>query len=157
MSGKRSVKIDWFGDELQKAIDDAKEPALWAAGQILKRDAQANAPTNTGRLKESAFVATSERNDYRKGKRDRKRIPVPAKDGVIVGFGVWYSNLLEDTGAKAHKIPRKNRKILKIEGRYYSSANHSGFKRKPFLAPALEQNKDRIGQEVARVIAGKID
>lgn len=157
MAKRSSVQIDWFGDDLKKAIDDSGEPALWAAGQALKREAVGIAPYKTGALKRSAFVKTADRTDYVKGRRDKRKLPTPNDKSVIVGFAAWYGNLLEDSGAKAHRIPRKNRKILKIQGKHYSSVNHPGMKRDPFLAKAMESMKTTLAQEIISKIGDGVE
>jgi len=161
--GRKSFKLDWFGDDLTRAVDSAGEPALWAAGQVLKREARERAPVKTGEMRNSMYVETTQRTDYRKGKRDRRygRLRPKSEKIVLVAAAAWYSNLLEDSGAVAHVIPRKRRngqKVLYIPGiGYRTSANHPGMKRKPFLSEALEANRERIGQEVAKVVKAKID
>lgn len=158
--GSKAVKIDWFGNDLKRAVDRAGEPALWAAGQVLKREARERAAVKTGAMKESLYVETTQRTDYKKGKRDRRdgRLRPKSEKIVLVAAAAWYANLLEDSGAKPHVIPKKKGKMLNIPGiGVRRSVKHPGMARKPFLADAMEASKDRIGREVARVIGEKID
>lgn len=165
MAAKRKrVQLEWFGEDLVEAVKRAGEPALWSAGQRLKREAMNLAPVRTGAMRRSAFVKTRARTDYVKGRRDRRKLPSPSEQSVIVGFGAWYSNLLEDSGAKEHRIPRlgrttraRQRKVLRINGRFAASVKHPGMRRRPFLSRAMERTKGSIAGEIVRGIGDAIE
>lgn len=154
--GRVGFQWDWFGDEIANAVATQGEPGLWRAGQMVKQEAQRRAPVRTGEMRRSLYVETTKRNDYRKGRRDRRwgRLKVRSDDTVLIATGAWYGNLLEDSGASPHRIPYRGRltrkdgsarKVLRIPGLgFRSTAIHPGMRRDPFLAPALNAVKDRL-------------
>lgn len=167
----KHVKMDWYGDEIAHAVQRAMEPGLWAMGDAVRDRAVGRAPRRSGRLKESAFIATEKRTDYQRGKGDRRRrqmtriLSAVSPKAVLVGFAVWYSNLFEDTGAKSHGIPyvartsrARRRKTLQIPGIGFRKAVvHPGFGREPFLAPALEAAKGEAAEEFAAEVRRRLE
>jgi len=157
----KNVKWEFLGEEIVKIVNEQGEPALWAGGQLIKREAQARVPQRTSETRRSIYVETSERTDYRKGRRDRRygRLKVRSRDSVLIATGTWYGNLLEDSGAGAHQIPYKGRtvrrngsrrKVLKIPGvGYRRVVSHPGMHQKPFLGPALDAVQGTLAAEMA--------
>ena len=146
--------VEWFGDDLAKVIDRYNEPAMWAAGQVLKREAMRRAPVAKGTLRDSAYVQTDERTDYKRGRRDRRTLfRKRGKGGVLVAFAAFYANMLEDSGVKTHSMPRRGARPMVIRGiGIRSKVQHPGMRRKPFLGPALEAVKE----EMTRAFVGEL-
>lgn len=63
------------------------------------------------------------------------------------GVHAFIGYMLEFTGAKPHQITAKVAGALSVRGRVVRSVNHPGFKKRPFMRPALD------GQASAAVIA----
>lgn len=63
---------------------------------------------------------------------------VKAGGKTRAGGDVWYAHLIEFTGAKAHTITAKGRKILSFGGLFFQSVKHPGMRARPFMRPALE-------------------
>ncbi len=150
----KGYSIEWFGDDLKRVIDTHNDPAMFAAGQALKREAQRRAPVAMGTLKASAYVQTDSRTDRAKGKRDRRsHFRKRGKGGVLVAFAAFYANMLEDSGARRHRIPGAGKKVIRIAGvGFRASAEHPGMQARPFLGPALEATKD----EITRAFVGEM-
>lgn len=155
----RGLQLEWFGDELKRAVDKGNERAMWAAGQVIKREAQRRAPRDTGTLADSAYVETDKRRDYVKGPRDRMHLfRKRAPGGVVVAFAAYYANIYEDSGAAAHTIQAGKGKVLYIKGiGFRRSVRHPGVRRKPFLGPALEAVRNRLVEEIARELGDEVE
>lgn len=151
----KGYSIEWFGDDLARTVDRHNDAAMYAGGQVLKRAAAARAPVRSGTLRDSGYVQTDTRTDYRKGRRDRRTLfRKRGAGGVLVAFAAFYANMFEDSGVKRHRVPRKGYKVLRIPGvGLRSVAQHPGMKARPFLGPALEANKETI----TRAFAGELE
>lgn len=146
----KQISVDYFGPEIERALEQGGEPALWAMGDELLDAARRRAPRDSGRLRASGYVETERRSSYRRQHGDRKRRPDVKRGAAVVAFASWYSNLFEDTGAKAHAIggSGRSRRRLHIPGvGYRMSARHPGHKRQPFLGPALEATRTGMVDE----------
>lgn len=155
----KGISIEWFGDELAATVDGHDTAAMWAAGQVLKREAMRRAPVGKGTLRDSAYVQTDERSDYKRGKRDRRPLfRKRGKGGVLVGFAAFYANLFEDSGVVAHRMPRKGNRPMAIKGiGVRSRVQHPGMRRRPFLGPALEASKEEMARAFAGVMSEAIE
>jgi hypothetical protein len=73
------------------------------------------------------------------------KIGTRARGGTVTatlratGKHAFVAILLELTGAKPHQITAKVAKALGLNGGAYASVNHPGFRKRPFLRPALDQ------------------
>lgn len=167
----KSVALSWLGPEIEQSVRTAMEPGLWAMGDAVRDKAKGRAPRASGRLRDSAFIATSKRTDYRRGRGDRRRKQMAQILGrvtpmsVLVGFAAWYSNLFEDSGARRHEIPYKPksnrgrvRKTLQIPGiGFRKRVSHPGFKARPFLGPALEATKNEAVGDFADEVKRRLE
>ena len=145
-SKRKNLALSWYGPEIQNIVREATEPGLWALGQVVKRAAESRAPHKSGTLANSSFVATIKRTDYVRKRGDRhKRTMTRILQRVnaqtaLVGFGAWYANIYEDSGAKRHAVPyvgksgrARKRKTLLIPGvGFRSRVSHPGVRRSPF-------------------------
>lgn len=165
MAKRASVALHWYGDDLARIVRADDERGLWAMGQIVLREAERRAPSESGRLRRAGYVATSARSSYQRQARDRRKLPAVRRNSVLVAFAAYYSNLLEDTGAPRHDIPykastrrRKARKVLLIPGiGLRRRVSHPGHRRRPFLGPALDALETRITQEYAQAMGRSIE
>ena len=163
--GALGVTLEWYGDDLQRAVKRRGDRALFEMGEVVLGEAQRNAPSRTGQMRRSGYVAIVGRSTHTPQKRDRKKLPVVVRGSATVAFASWYSNILEDTGASAHVIPYKGktrrarvRHILKIPGiGYRQVVMHPGMKRKPFLGPALETTKTEMVRKFAGVLGDDLE
>lgn len=169
--GTKNISLDWYGDDIARLVQRASEPGLWAMGQVLVKAAARRAPRSSGRLADSAFVATTKRTDYQRGRGDRPRRQMAAhlnrvKEGrALIGFAAWYSNLFEDTGAKTHTIPyvartsrARRRKTLLIPGiGYRRRIQHPGLRRQPFLGPAIDASKEDGARAFAKEVERRLE
>lgn len=167
----KHVGLSWYGDEIAETVKRSMEPGLWAMGGALLHAAQGRAPRRSGRLRDSGFIATADRTDYRRGRGDRRRRELARLMGqvspksVLVAFAVWYSNLIEDTGTKRHAIPYvprstggRVRRTLRIPGiGFRKRVSHPGFRSTPFLGPALDASKDTASEAFAREVHKRLE
>lgn len=166
-----NMSLTFYGPEIESVVREATEPGLWALGQVVKRAAESRAPRRSGTLQASSFVATVKRTDYVRHRGDRHKktmariLQKVSAQTALVGFGAWYSNLYEDTGAKRHAIPyvgktgrARTRKTLQITGiGFRKSVSHPGVKPQPFLAPALEATKAQGTEAFAREVRAELE
>lgn len=157
-------ELHWYGDDFVKLVEASTDEALFAAGEILLEKAKAKAPRRSGHLANSGYVKTRRRSTYLKTSTvDRKEMPVDRDKTVMVAFAPFYGNYFEDSGVKPHPIPkvRKRRMAKGLETAqavnipgvgWRRRVQHPGFRRKPFLAPALEETKDSMAVELATVL-----
>ena len=114
--------VQWYGDDLKKAILNGADDAMFAGGEVLLEGSQARVPRLTGRLKASGYVTTKDKTTYvyRRGdKKERK----PEESGVAgVGYSAPHSHLIE-FGTKKMGA-------------------------KPYLRPALDELKSQIGEKI---------
>ena len=153
------VRLDWYGDELEKAVEKAGDPALFEMGQILLKDAKGRITRRSGKTRKSGYVATKSKSTYRKRPWQRKE--VRTSSGAVVAFAAIHAHILERTGAQPHTIKPHNKKALSIPGIGMRSRvkMHPGTKAKPFLKPALDSTKNemilRFVHEVGKDIEAK--
>lgn len=121
------IQVTWYGDKLIKKIEGVTEDGLYAGAEELLGAAEAKAPERTGKLRESGYVATSGRSTYRKRKIHRKEVKPPA--GVaLAGFAAFYAHMVE-------------RGTSKMSAR-------------PFLRPALDSFRERVGKKIVARMSG---
>lgn len=115
------VEVKWYGDDLLKKIREGTPDGLFEGAQMLVEAAAAKAPRMTGNLAESAYVVTNKRSTYKKDKRHKKEVKV--KEGqAAAAFAIFYAGFVE-FGTK-HKAAR------------------------PFLRPAMDELKNKIGETI---------
>ncbi len=161
----KQLKLDWFGDDLLAAAQAGQEPGLWALGKVILDEAERRAPSASGRLRRSGYVATTARSSYARQTRDRARLPKVKAGQVLVAFAAYYAKFLERGGADAHAIPSGSRrtargsaKVLKIAGLGFRGAvKHPGMRRRAFLGPALDAKKEQGAEALAQEIRAAIE
>lgn len=132
-----SVNIEGMESVMSKLgelVDGERmERALAAAGEVVRADAAANAPVNTGRLKNS-IVCNVEGNS------------------ALIGSAVSYAAFVEfGTGAKGDPSVAHT---TKKSWSYYSGGRFfrtSGMAPQPFLVPALTNNIAKIAMKFKEV------
>lgn len=122
-------RVDWFGDELIEEIQGGSEEALLEAAQELLDAAQGLAPTRTGALRDSGYVASPKKSTYQKRKGHGKERKAP-EGMALAGFAMFY----------AHMVERGTSKMAA----------------KPFLRPALDSAKARVGDRFVIVLAKNV-
>lgn len=121
-------ELKWHGPDLLAQLREGTPEALFAGGEMLVEAAASRAPRFSGDLAKSGYVAIEGKTTYRKKKKYNKQAKVP-KGGAVVGFAAFYARYVE-FGTK-HKAAR------------------------PFLRPALDELKEKIGNEIAVTIGRK--
>jgi HK97 gp10 family phage protein len=123
-----SSSVKWHGDELLKQIREGTPEGLFAGGEILVEAAASRIHSNTHTLEKSGYVATEEKSTYKRSKVHNKEAK-PPKGGAVVGFAAFYARYVE-FGTKKKGA-------------------------KPFLRPALDELKEKIGAEIVTTIGRK--
>ena len=121
------MNLDRLLSKLDKIADmDLKEP-LTKACLLVEREAKKNAPASTGELRQSITYEVLD------------------KDGVI-GTNLFYAPYIE-YGTGIYAVDGNGRKdawsYQDVQGNWHTTI---GQKPKPFLEPALRDNKDKIYQ-----------
>lgn len=159
--GALGVTLEWYGDDLQRAVKRRGDGALFEMGEVVLEEARRNAPRATGQMARSGYVAIAGRSTHKPQRRDRKKLPVVVGGSAVVAFASWYANFSEDSGARPHRIPRQGRarrRGLFIPGVGYRRAvMHPGMKRRPFLGPALEATKTAMVRRFAGVLGDDLE
>lgn len=101
--------------------------ALRAGMNVVKPVAQRGVNSISGKLAKGLKVGTKVQNG---------RVIAYLK---ARGVHAFVAHLLEMTGAKPHQIKPQHAKALGWGDRVYARVQHQGFKRKPFMRPALDQ------------------
>lgn len=131
-TGDVENKLEILGEKLTMGLHNA----LAQAGEIVRADAVMNCPVDTGRLRGS-ITSTVEGNS------------------AVVGTNVEYGIYVEfGTGSKGDKSVAHT---TKEKWTYYSGGHFyttSGMKARPFLVPALKNNKDKITKLIKEAVKG---
>lgn len=129
MSGMDGAKVDWYGAQLLQEIRTNTPDSLAEAAHILLVAAQAHAPRKTGFLAKSGYIATEKKSSYRANKRHNKQLK-PPKGGALVAFAAFYARFRE-----------------------YGTGNEEA---KPFLRPALDETKVKMGDRFVVSLGKKL-
>lgn len=120
--------VAWYGDDLLKQIREATPEGLFAGAEMLVDSAKAKVPRKTGNLAESGYAATSEQSTYKRDKRHNKEIK-PKEGQAVAAFAMFYAGFIEyGTRKKAAR---------------------------PFLRPAMDEMKNKLGETIVLKIAKK--
>lgn len=164
---KRKTQVTWYGDEYAKIVGENGDEAMFAAGEIVQRVAEAKAPQGrTGNLRRSGYVSTAKRSTYQRRPYWRKE-KKPPQNAVTVAFSAPHAHLMESGRRKAGplmprgsvmyggRVYRNNgnyRKALRIDGQYRSHSRYRRMSAHPFLGPAIDDTRETMVQEIAKVL-----
>lgn len=138
--------LDEFRQDVSNAGSKLRSNVRWAMVQsvnIVKNSAQQLAPYKTGTLRRSIYTDVQQ-SGFR---------GVIAQDSAIASYGAHI-----EYGTKAHTISAINKKALFWKGAMHPvrSVRHPGFRGKPYMLPALEQNvnliKDYFSEALRRTV-----
>jgi hypothetical protein len=163
------VDVTWYGDDFLQIIEEHGDEALFAAGMIVKREADRRAPRGrTGNLRKSGYVSTATRSTY-VSRRYWRREKKPPKGGATIGFSAPHAHLIEGGRRKAgtfgprgdrrHNgvLRRSGKRALRIgNGMLRSRSRFRRMSSRPFLGPALEATKDTMVKELAGVLRTRL-
>ncbi|MBQ2663076.1 MAG: HK97 gp10 family phage protein [Clostridia bacterium] len=110
--------------------------ALAQSGETVRADAVANCPVDTGRLRGS-ITSTVEGNS--------------AVVGTNVEYGIYVEFGTGSQGDKSVAHTTKDKWTYYSGGHFYTT---SGMKARPFLVPALKNNKDKITKLIKEAVKG---
>lgn len=116
------TKITWYGDDLLAALEGASDDALFEGAQELVDLAATKAPRRTGDLAGSGYVATAKRSTYRKAKGYHKEAKPTGEGVAVAAFAQFYARFVE---YGTRRTPAR-----------------------PFLRPALDEARERIGSRI---------
>lgn len=124
-------RVTWHGDKLLTIIRDATPDALFAGAEELIEAAAAKAPKRSGDLASSGYVSSTEKSTYKRLNTNRKETKPLNEMTVVAGFAdfkaAWYELGAENTAAR------------------------------PYLRPALDELKDKIGATIVEKIGRKLE
>lgn len=123
------VKLTWYGDQLLKEIHSNTPEAFIDGAKLLLKAAQARAPRRSGTLSDSGYIGIEGKSTYRRKKVHNKEVKAP-KGGAVVGFAAFYARFVEfGTSKRAAQ---------------------------PFMRPALDELKHKIGNKVVESLGRKL-
>jgi hypothetical protein len=142
---------------------------MFAAGEVVKREAERRAPRGrTGNLAKSAYVATRTKSTYVRRRYWRKE-KTPPKGGAVVGFTAPHAHLLESGRRKRGVIRprgdvtyqgvlrRSGKRALSINGMARSSSKYNRMSSRPFLGPGLDAAATSMANELAQVLRTRLE
>ena len=172
---RRRVQVEWYGDDFLDIVHKHGDEALFSAGQIVQKAAERRAPADylagiarrraprkTGKLVQSGYVSTPSRSTYQRRKFYRKE-KAPPIGGATVGFSAPHAHLIESGRRRAGKFGPKTgrrgsgKRALKINDRFVARSRYKRLSSRPFLGPALEETKETMVQELAKVLRSKLE
>lgn len=157
----RHVQVAYYGDQFARLVDQHKDDALFAMGQVVLDEATQRAPRGpTGNLQRSGYLATRRRSTFvaRRFWRKQQRPP----DGcVTVAFSAPHAHLVEGGRHASGQIrPRSKRgpgAALKFRGVFRARASFRGVAARPFLGPAIEATKETMVHRAAQVLRNALE
>lgn len=123
------AKLTWNGDELLRQVKERAPEALFEAAQLLAETAAGRAPRRSGDLPDSAYAAGAGKSTYRSKPTYRKEIK-PPEGGAVAAFASFY--------ARFHELGTR-----KMAAR-------------PYMRPAFDELRDRLGSGIVVRIGGRI-
>lgn len=93
-SKQQGYVVEWFGDEIEHALNSEIDDALFEAALTLVELARAKAPRDEGTLQESGYAASVTQSTYRKRpyhKGERR----PRQGVAVAAFSAPHSHLIE--------------------------------------------------------------
>lgn len=141
-------------DDIVKALDGEIDAAMFAGGEVILEAAKAKVSVGDGDTRDSGYVATKERSTYEDKPGHNKQAEVKLGDAAI-GFAAFNAAWLE-TGTPPHAIGKPGQVLRMPDGSLVRGPiQHPGAAAKPFLRPALDENKDAATRAiVARLRKG---
>ncbi len=97
MPGQQNTLVmKWYGGDIEKAILDEINAALYAAGELLILSAAAKAVRDEGTLAESGYVATKDKSGYHFDPKHYEKEVKPEIDGLAaITFAAPHAHLIE--------------------------------------------------------------
>ena len=105
--GIQRVDVDLYGDEFMDIVERYGDEAMFAAGQVVEREAKRRAARRTGNLVNSTYVGTRSKSTYRKRPYWRRE-KTPPKGGAVVNFTAPHAHLIE-SGRRKRGVIRPGR------------------------------------------------
>lgn len=122
-------RLKWNGDDLIKQVQEATPEALYEAAQQLADTAAGKVARRSGDLANSAYAAGGGKSSYKGGKTHRKELK-PPEGGAVAAFASFYARFLE------------------LGTRKMSA--------KPYMRPAFDELKERLGAAITKHVGGRI-
>lgn len=146
---KGGKELQQFLDQLPAKIErNILRSALRQGANEIKEEAKrqlaSNGSIKTGVLADGLKVSTNAKNGKIKASLKAR------------GKHAYIANWLEFTGAAPHIITPKKKKALKIDQLEVRSAEHPGFRPKPFMRPALEGKSAAAIQAVGEAVKKRL-
>lgn len=93
---QNTLVINWYGDDIAKALHAEMNAALRAGLQVLIDAATPKAPVDSGMLRDSGYVATADESTYRFDPKSHEKEVRPQYDGVgVAAFAAPHAHLIE--------------------------------------------------------------
>jgi hypothetical protein len=157
----QQVEVEWYGDQFLEIVEKHGDAAVFAAGEVLLREAVSNAPRKSGRLAGSGYVATASKSTYRKRRYWRKE-KTPPRHGAVIAFTAPHAHLMESGRRKVGPIvPRtkggKHALRVSADGQLRARSRYRRMAARPFVGPAIDATKDSMAEEIAKVLNQRLE
>ncbi len=104
-SAAQGYVIEWYGDEILRALGAQLEEAMFAAGEVLIEHATAKAPRDEGTLQESGYVATANKSTYQKQPHHKSEVRPQGEGVAVAAFSAPHAHLVEHGTSKMSAQP----------------------------------------------------
>lgn len=141
---KGGAALQQLLDQLPAKLEqNVMRAALRQGMNVIKTEAQANAPEESGVLREGMKVSTRA-----KGGVVRATLKTGGKHGYLAP---WF-----EYGTKPHRIAGKKGSVLAFAAGTYRAVEHPGMRPRPFMRPALDTKTAEAIQAVAATIKKRL-
>lgn len=149
-------QIEWYGDEFAEVLREHGPEALYEAAKVVLVAASRRAPRRTGMLAGSGYIGVKGKSTYKKRRYWRKE--KFAKDAeAVIGFNAPHAHLIESGRRRRGNITPRRTRALVIDGRFVSKSKFKRVSSQPFLGPALEESRESVPREIAKVYGSWLD
>lgn len=134
------VRVDLRFDEIKEAARKALDPAMFAAAQVVRAEAAANAQSISKGIAEKTYAIS--RSDVEGKPHKTAQKVVKAQGGAVVSSSDPKTHLFE-LGVEPHVIKPRRKKAMRLDDGSFikGPVRHPGMAARPFLRPALDSKK----------------
>lgn len=139
---------------LQEAADRAAnilQEATLAGAEVIRAEAERNAPRATGGLAQNIETTVTERT--------REQVNVAIGPDVAKASHKarrHFYGLFVEFGTQAHTITPRRGRALRIGDEFRAAAEHPGAVARPFMRPALDSRHEEAQQKIADELKAKL-
>jgi len=144
--------------QIQKALQEATnraanilEEATLSGAEVIRAEAERNAPRDTGGLAENIEMIVTEKS------RDKINVAIgpdvakPNRKAKRHFYGLFV-----EFGTQAHTIKARAGRALRIGDEFKAVAEHPGMRPRPFMRPALDSKQKSVQDKIADELKSRL-